>query len=94
LREHGRISNRHSFNLSGDGELFVWGRRVGHLRICHTLQIKAALGRVFFPARRSPDKYARDIISDSLWKRRFGIRFQVLAKKFSSMGRELTRSSE
>jgi len=70
-----------SFNLSGEGEpVRVEGELVTS-GFFTTLQIKAALGRVFVPQEDRPGNSHVIVISDSLWKSRFGSDLQVLGKK-------------
>src|SRR5882762_447584 len=70
-----------SFNLSGEGEpVRVEGELVTS-GFFNTLQIKPALGRVFFPQEDRPGNSRVIVISDSLWKSRFGSDLQVLGKK-------------
>src|SRR6266852_4906133 len=70
-----------SFNLSGEGEpVRVEGELVTS-GFFTTLQIKAAIGRVFVPQEDRPGNSHVIVISDSLWKSRFGSDLQVLGKK-------------
>jgi len=70
-----------SFNLSGEGEpVRVEGELVTS-GFFTTLQIKAALGRVFVPQEDRPGNSHVIVISDSLWKSHYGSDIQVLGKK-------------
>jgi predicted permease len=70
-----------SFNLIGEGEpVRVEGELVTS-GFFTTLQIKAALGRTFFPQEDRPGNSHVVVISDSLWKSRFASDPQVLGKK-------------
>ena len=70
-----------SFNLSGEGEpVRVEGELVTS-GFFTTLQIKAAWGRVFVPQEDRPGNSHVIVISDSLWKSRFGSDSQILGKK-------------
>jgi predicted permease len=70
-----------SFNLSGEGEpVRVEGELITS-GFFTTLQIKAALGRVFVPQEDRSGNFRVVVISDSLWKNRFGSDLQVIGKK-------------
>jgi len=70
-----------SFNLSGEGEpVRVEGELVTS-EFFATLRIKPALGRVFVPQEDRPGNSHVIVISDGLWKSRFGSDLQVLGKR-------------
>src|SRR6266436_311375 len=61
-----------SFNLSGEGEpVRVEGELVTS-EFFSTLRVKAALGRAFAPEEDRPGNSHVVVISDNLWKSRFG----------------------
>ncbi len=79
-----------SFNLTGDGEpMRVEGELVTS-EFFTTLEISPALGRVFAPEEDRPGNSHVLIISDSLWRNRFGSSTQILGKKIRLDGDSYT----
>ena len=70
-----------SFNLTGDGEpIRVEGELVTS-EFFTTLDINPVLGRVFAPEEDRPGNSHVVVISDTLWRNRFGSSAQILGKK-------------
>jgi predicted permease len=79
-----------SFNLTGIGEpLRVEGELVS-ANFFATLRVDAARGRVLTPEEDRPDNSHVVMISDGLWKSRFGSDPQVLGKKILLDGETYT----
>ena len=70
-----------SFNLTGDGEpIRVEGELVTS-EFFTTLDINPVLGRVFAPEEDRPGNSHVVVLSDTLWRNRFGSSAQILGKK-------------
>jgi predicted permease len=75
-----------SFNLSGDGE----AERVPGMRVSASvfpmLRVRPQLGRAFTPAEDEPG-HDVVVISDALWRRRFGARSDIIGQSMRVNGR-------
>lgn len=70
--EDAAISNRPRFYLSDGSEPErIWGARIT-TNLCGILGVRAALGRTFLPDEEGPENGQVALISDGLWRRRFG----------------------
>jgi predicted permease len=57
----------------------IWGARIT-ANLCPLLGVNAALGRTFLPEEEQPGQDQVALISDNLWRRRFGADPQVVGK--------------
>ena len=57
----------------------IWGARIT-ANLCPLLGVKAALGRTFSPEEEQPGQDQVALVSDGLWRRRFGADPNVLGK--------------
>ena len=73
---------------SGDAEV-VMGQRVGW-DYFQTLGVLPALGRAFSAAEDTPDRRFVVVLSDGLWRRRFGADAGIIGKTISLDGRSFT----
>jgi putative ABC transport system permease protein len=70
-----------SFNLTGEGEPARVEGELVTSSFFTTLQVNPAFGRVFVPEEDRPGKSHVVVMSDGLWKSRFGSDVQILGKK-------------
>ncbi len=74
-------------NLPGDPPVALYGARVTY-DLFPTLGVKPALGRNFRPEEDQPGRGQEIILSDSLWRARFGAERRILGKTVRLIGRK------
>ena len=78
--EDGAISKRARFFLTGGNEPErIWGARVS-VNLFSLLGVRMALGRGFLPEEEEPGREQVAVLSDGLWRRRFGADPELIGK--------------
>ncbi|WP_260736292.1 ABC transporter permease [Tunturiibacter lichenicola] len=81
------LSRGYNFSLTGTGEAEQLNGQFMTSGFFETLGVKPILGRTFTQAEEQPSAEPVVLISESLWKRKFGASSEVLNKRISLEGR-------